>query len=394
MFHTPHWVKQDCSVAIYLYEPGDGGLDRVAILLANHLRLRGVDVELWMTRTDGPVAGLIHPAVPVRRVPAPPFSRRLSMIAQFPALAAMVRRFRPDILYSAGNQSNMLCALAALGTATRAVGRISNPIVRPGQRGLSAWIRRSRFRAIARTSAMTIVMGEADRMTLTQAGPLAGRQVTLLPRPTVTPLLERLRRQRAARAGGGPWHFLMVGRLVEQKDQATALLALARLKHLDWRLKIVGQGPLRRDLEALCTRLGIAGRVEFPGFVGDPAELAALMADADLLLQPSRWEGLVATLIEALGCGTGVVATDSTPNIRPVLAAAGQHAPVPVGDADAFADAILWALDHPAPAARLADAVKEHGVESALDAYLRAFVRLARSGGMRWRGVAQNSLSR
>ncbi|AMK23973.1 MULTISPECIES: glycosyltransferase [unclassified Sphingobium] len=394
MFHTPHWVTQNCSVAIYLYEPSDGGLDRVAILLANHLLMRGVDVELWMTRVDGPVAGLIDPQLTVRRVPAPPLNRRLSMIAQFPALAAMVRRYRPDILYSAGNQSNMLCALAALGTATQAVCRISNPIVRPHQRGLSAWVRRSRFRAIARASAMTIVMGEADRLTLAEAGPLEGRRVTLLPRPTVTPLLQRLRQDREARSEGTPRHFLMVGRLAEQKDQATALLALARLRHLDWRLKIVGQGPLRRDLEALCQRLDIAGRVEFLGFVNDQAELAALMAEADLLLQPSRWEGLVATLIEALGCGTGVVATDSTPNIHPALAAAGQHAPVPVGDADAFAEAILWALEHPVSPARLGEAVREHCVESALDAYLRAFARLVRTDGVQWNGIAQNSLTR
>ncbi|KKW91327.1 glycosyltransferase [Sphingobium chungbukense] len=394
MFHAPHRVTQYHSVAIYLYEPSDGGLDRVAILLANHLWKSGLDVELWMTRTDGPAADMIDPGLTVRCLPAPPFNRRLSMIAQFPALAAMVRRRRPDILYSAGNQSNMLCALAAMGTATRAVGRISNPIVRPNQRGLSAWIRRTRFRAIARASAMTIVMGEADRLTLARAGPLAGRRVTLLPRPTVTPLLERLRQDREPRQKGAPWRLLMVGRLTEQKDQATALHALARLKHVDWRLDIVGQGPLRRDLAALCEQLDIAGRVEFHGFIGDPARLGTLMAGADLLLQPSRWEGLVATLIEALGCGTGVVATDSTPNIHSVLAAAGQHAPVPVGDAAAFADAILWALAHPVSPARLGEAVREHGAERALDAYLRAFARLVPPNGPQWNGITQNGLTR
>ncbi|WP_313809364.1 glycosyltransferase [Sphingobium sp.] len=393
MFHTPHWVTQNCSVAIYLYEPGDGGLDRVAILLANHLLRRGIDVELWMTRTDGPAAVLIDPRLTVRRVPAPRFRRRLSMIAQFPALAAMVRRHRPDILYSAGNQSNMLCALAALGTATQAVCRISNPIVRPGQRGMSAWIRRCRFRAIARASAMTIVMGEADRQTLGAAGPLSGRQVTLLPRPTVTPLLEQARQGRTVPTDA-PRRFLMVGRLSKQKDQAMALAALARLPHLDWRMKIVGQGPLRDSLERLCERLGIAERVEFPGFISDQSRLAALMAEADLLLQPSRWEGLVGTLIEALGCGTGVVATDSTPNIRPVLAAAAQHPPVAVGDAAAFARAIEWALAHPATPQCLGDAVQSYRVGPALDAHLRAFARLVRDDGLRWSGAAQNSLLR
>ncbi|MEC7933428.1 MAG: glycosyltransferase, partial [Pseudomonadota bacterium] len=114
-------MTADLSVAVYLYQPGDGGLDRVAILLANHMARRGMKVELWMARTQGVSAHLIDPRVPVRRVAALRGQRRLSMIGQYPALSAMVRRHRPDILYSAGNQSNMLVALACAGTQTRSV---------------------------------------------------------------------------------------------------------------------------------------------------------------------------------------------------------------------------------------------------------------------------------
>lgn len=372
MFQSRRPAARAFSVAIYLYEPGDGGLDRVAILLANHLLARGVAVELWMPRREGPIAHLIDPALTIRPVSAPSIRRRLSMIAQFPALSAMVRRYRPDILYSAGNQSNMLVALAALGSATRAVGRISNPIVRPCQMGARAAARLARFRAIARLSALTIVMGAQDRDLLARSGPVA-----LLPRPTVTDAMERARAQRTPRASGSPARLLMVGRLAPQKGQATALAALARLPHIDWRLRIAGQGPLLTALRDQCVALGIAGRVEFVGFVADPAALVTLMGEADLLLQPSCWEGLCATVIEALACGAGVIATDSTPNIRPVLAAAGQHPPVPVGDAAAFARAIERSLAHPASCDRLADAVRDHGVGRALDQYLRTFVALA-----------------
>ncbi|MDI1295030.1 MAG: glycosyltransferase, partial [bacterium] len=356
MFQLRHAAAPTPFVAIYLYQPGDGGLDRVAILLANHLHRRGARVELWMARTDGPTAHLIDPALTVRRVPAPRWARRLSMIAQFPALAMMTRRHRPDILYSAGNQSNMLVALAALGTATQAVGRISNPIVRPGQTGFAAWVRRTRFRAIAHASAMTIVMGEGDRAMLAQDGALAGRQIWLLPRPTVTATMEQARQARLPRAVGQPARLLMVGRLAPQKDQALALAALAQLRHLDWRLIIAGHGPLLAALQAQCRALGIDDRIAFIGFVGDPDRMAALMGEADLLLQPSRWEGLAATVIEALACGAGVVATDSTANIRPILAAAAQHPVVPVGDVDGFARAIERSLAHPAPPERLAQA--------------------------------------
>lgn len=366
-------LTADLSVAVYLYQPGDGGLDRVAILLANHMARRGMKVELWMARTQGVSAHLIDPRVPVRRVAALQGQRRLSMIGQYPALSAMVRRHRPDILYSAGNQSNMLVALACAGTQTRSVARISNPIIRPRQRVMAAWARLKRFRAITRLSDLTIVMGEHDRALLAPSG-----TVRLLPRPTVTPAMEKARALRRPREADAPFALLMVGRMVAQKDHATALDALGRLSHIDWRLTIAGEGPLRAALERQAHALGIADRVDFAGYVRDPERLAGLMGQADLLLQPSRWEGLCATLIEALACGAHVVATDSTPNIRPVLAAAGQHPPVPVGDAAALARAIERTLARPAAPALLDAAVREHGAGRALDAYLDAFAALVR----------------
>ncbi|WP_062732926.1 glycosyltransferase [Sphingobium abikonense] len=371
MFQHGVGSRDDLSAAIYLYRPGDGGLDRVAIMLANHMARQGKAVELWMAHTDGVSAHLVDSRVPVRRVAAPGGNRRLSMIAQFPALAAMVRRHRPDILYSAGNQSNMLVALACLGTTTRSVARISNPICPAGRRDLAAWARWKRFCAISRISDLTIVMGEHDRALLGRSG-----TVRLLPRPTVTPIMDKVRMQRQPRDADAPYQLLMVGRLVEQKDHATALSALARLSHLDWRLTIVGEGPLRAALAAQAAALGIGDRVVFTGYVADPERLANLMGQADLLLQPSRWEGLCATLIEALACGANVVATDSTPNIRPVLAAAGQHPPVPTGDSAALAQAIGRTLARPAPMSLMEAAIRDHRAAQALDAYVAAFADL------------------
>jgi glycosyltransferase involved in cell wall biosynthesis len=374
--HRHFGLKPDFTIVIYLYEPSDGGLDRVAILLANTLLKRGVKVELWLGHVAGPLADLVDPELTVRRIPTPRWHRRLATLIQFPLLTAMIRRHRPDIIYSAGIQSNRVVGLAALGTGSRAVGRISNPIVKPGRSGAAAWARTLRFRALARISAMTIVMGEADRRTLAAEGPLAGTRITLLPRPTITPVIEMARAARRPRDKNPPWQTLMVGRLARQKGQSTALAALAGITDVAWRLKIAGQGPLLDTLKAECQQLGIADRVEFLGFVGDPEQLAALMADADLLLHPSRWEGFSGVVIEALGCGMNVVATDCTPNIHPLLCAARQHSPTPIDDVAAFRAAIRWALDHPAPPKCMAQAVAPYHVDRAIDAHLEVFKAL------------------
>ncbi len=364
------------SVALYLYEPSDGGLDRVAILFANYLTRRGVATELWMARMQGPLAGLIDPEVVVRKVRSPRWSRRLSMIAQAPGLSAMVRRYRPDILYSAGNQSNMLVAFAALGTATGAVGRISNPIVRPDGQGVSAWLRLQRFRLIARLSRMTIVMGQADKALLAGDDRGMARKILLLPRPTVTPMLEAAGRSRSSIAGHKRWELLSVGRLVPQKDHRTTLAALARITSHDWRLRIAGKGPLLADLRRQCVALGIADRVEFLGFVEDPATLADLYAQSDLLVQSSLWEGLGGTVIEALACGCGTVITDSTPNFRDILARAGQPPMVPAGDVAALARAIEGAMAKPVEPSRLCEAVRDFRVDAAFEAHIEAFCGL------------------
>ena len=365
------------SIAIYLYEPSDGGLDRVAILLANSLLQRGIAVELWMARREGALESLIDPALPVRIIAAPEWERGLAMAAQLPALRQAVRRHRPDILYSAGNQSNLLVALAALGTETAAVGRISNPIVRPGSRGSAAWLREKRFRATASLSAMTIVMGVADLQKL--SGKSANRHVVHLPRPTVTPEIEAAAAARAPRDGQHGWRFAMIGRLSPQKDQRIALAALARLDDIDWRLKIAGKGPLRTELEKQCEELGIADRVDFLGFVDDTHELARLLGESDIVLLPSRWEGLAGAVPEAIGSGAQVVATDSTPNIHPLLAAAKQHEPTPPGDVDAFERAIRWTMANPAPGDLLEAAATPYRLETAVDAHIEAFARLVAS---------------
>lgn len=367
------------SSAIYLYEPSDGGLDRVAISLANHLHRTGHPVELWMARAEGPLASLIDPGVPIRLVPAPRWTRGLSMLAQWLPLRRMVRRTRPDILYSAGNQSNLLVAAAALGTGTRAIGRISNPIVRPGSKGIGRWLRRARFRLTQRASAMTIVMGKPDRDILAGGAGDPGR-IALLPRPTITPAMTQAARNRSPRRADAPLEFLAVGRLMPQKDHATMLRALALLDRTDWRLRIAGQGPLQAELEQQCNALGIADRVEFLGFVDDPTRLAALYGEADMLLHSARWEGFCGTVIEALGSGCQVVATQCTANLDGLMRRAGQQPLVPVGDAAAFARAIERTIDAPAAPSLLAGATAPFAIGAAMEKLVDALRSMVMTG--------------
>lgn len=104
--------------------------------------------------------------------------------------------------------------------------------------------------------------------------------------------------------------ILAVGSLTQQKghDVLVRAFAAAQQKGMleDWRLRIVGEGPLRQNLERLVERLGVGDHVELPGTKRD---IAAEYGSAAIFALPSRWEGFGLVVIEAMANGLPVIAT-------------------------------------------------------------------------------------
>ena len=354
-----------CDVAVHLYEPGNGGLDRVAVLLANGFAARGRSTELWLTRTQGPVADLIAPGVTVRRLPGYGPARGISLTLQIPTLRAMIRDRRPRVLLSAGNQSNRAVAVACRGTATRAIAKITNPVDRPGAaKAVVAW-RRARFGLNARLADLTLTLSEADADRY--APWFRTDKLAMVHNPYVTAAMLAVGDAREPRQPGAVPELITVGRLAPQKSQATLLAALARLKDRPWRLTLVGDGPLEAELRAQAAASGLADRITFAGFT-DPLPY---MARADLFILSSRWEGLPAVALEALGCGLGLVVTDCAPGLREITQAAAMPDPVPVGDDAALATAIAAAIDTPPATARGRQVARSFTLDAAIDDHLR-----------------------
>ncbi len=112
-------------------------------------------------------------------------------------------------------------------------------------------------------------------------------------------------RQRAALGVSGTV-LLSVGHLIERKGHHRVIEALALLP--DATLLIAGEGPERGRLEALARRLGVAGRVRLLG-ARPHVDLPGLYGAADLLVLASSREGWANVLLEAMACGTPVVAS-------------------------------------------------------------------------------------
>ncbi len=372
-------ASDPAPIVHFLYEPGNGGLDRVAILLANGMAQRGLPVELWLTKAAGPVAHLIASEVKVRMVPTPGIGGRgVQLFLQIPAVARMIRQYRPAAIFSAGNQSNLSLAIARKLSGyrpTKIIQKITNPVIRPDFTPLMRRYRTWRFGVTARLGDMTLTLSEADAADYAQIYPDAADRFHAVANPYVTP--EMLACGEGRTTGDqqtGITRLLAAGRVQPQKDYRTLISALARIKDLPWSLTVLGDGPLLEDTKRLAETLGLAERIESCGFVCDATPY---YAQADILVLSSQWEGFPAVPIEAMATGCAVVATDCSVGLTHILREIGQET-VPVRDPAALAEAIRARIDHPAPAEPLRACAKDYMIENSVEQHLALLQRLCR----------------
>ncbi len=150
--------------------------------------------------------------------------------------------------------------------------------------------------------------------------------------------------------------LLFVGRLVEKKGLAVLLAALREFPpEAPWRLTVVGDGPLRPELE----RAAAGMPVSFVGQLGR-ADLAESYATADVAVFPSvrsasgDQDGLPVALLEAMGSGCAIVASD-LPGLNHAVNDGESGLLVPPGDVPELARAIALLVHNPAERHRLAE---------------------------------------
>ena len=182
----------------------------------------------------------------------------------------------------------------------------------------------------------------------------------------------------AARAalGASPDDFVAgsVTRLHDSKGNAylvdAARLVLDRRPHA--RFIVVGEGPLRPELEAQAARLGLGERFVFAGFAKDVAQVVSAF---DVSVFPSLWEGTPLTVFEALAMGKPIVATDAD-GLTDVLTHDRDAVIVPKRDAAALADAIVRLMDAPDERRRLGAAAAVTGRQYDIAAFVRKMEQL------------------
>ena len=327
---------------LLVFEPPDGGVAAHVAALAQALPEHG-----WSPVVAGPAEAVTYPELeragvelvrlPIGRALRPrPYARALSRLRR------LAGEF--ELVHAHSSKAGAIARLAALGRAPCVYTPHCFGFVGPVGRGrtLAATAIEG---ALGRITAATICVAEQERRVAVRhrVTPSARLHVVhngcapcpsgeVAPLPALAELAD----------AGGPVAACVTA-LRRQKGVDVFLRAAPAVlaRRPDARLAVVGNGPLRGELEALAGSLGVGDRVRFVDF---EAPAARALASLDVFVLPSRWEAFPISVLEAMACGVPQVATDVGGTAEAV--AEGETGLLcPPEDPAALADRIVRLLD-------------------------------------------------
>ena len=172
-----------------------------------------------------------------------------------------------------------------------------------------------------------------------------------------------------------PPAIVFAGRFMPQKNPVGLVETLARVRDLPWTCTMLGDGPLRKQVEETIAAHGLEGRFRLPGWV-TPEEVLACFAESDLLFMPSLSEGLPVVGVQALAMGLAIVANKVGGFVELVEPGCNGSLAEP-GDREALTTALRTLLSDPVAlekARRLSrDLARRFDIESVADDYEAIF---------------------
>jgi len=319
-------------LTLVIYSLVAGGAERVMATMANHWAGKGWTIHLLTLDSKAPFYALDprvqHRALGLAGVSKNPVQGVLNNFGRARKLRRAILETTPDAVISLMSETNVLTLLAMAGSNTPVlVQEQIDPHEQPIQLHWKL-LRRWTYPLAARVVALN------DR-SLRYFPSRVRKRGRIIPNPAVVSGPPRP----PLSCNGGPKKMMAMGRLDPQKgfDMLLRAFAGAADAYPEWSLEILGEGPLRAELEALVEELGLTGRASLPGTTKDPFEK---LRKADLFAMSSRYEGFPLSLCEAMGCGLPAISFDCPTGPGEIIRHGVDGLLVPAGDVDAFGAAM------------------------------------------------------
>lgn len=229
-------------------------------------------------------------------VPISPYRDTRALIE----LSSVLRDVKPDLVSVHSSKAGVLGRIACRALGLPVIHTAHGWSFTPGIPRRKAWVYGWIERLAAPLASRIITVSEFDRrLALAHQLAPADRVVTVHNgMPDIEPGL-------AADPARSPVRLIMIARFEPQKDHSTLFRALAGIP-VPWHLDLIGDGPLLAEARAMVRDLGLVERVQF---WGQRMDVAQRLAEAQVALLITNWEGFPRSILEAMRAGLPVVAS-------------------------------------------------------------------------------------
>ena len=357
------------KVILYMPSCQIGGAEKTFIDLAKGLLLRGISVDILVSKLKGSGFKLDDSISVV-------ILDRYRFIFGIPKLIKYLKNKKIILFAMTGSRLDALIIKKILGNKIKCVIRVDSNLTHQYSCGSirTKLLLRTLGRCYHLADAIICVSdGAADDFK--QAVPKAAHLVSTIYNPITSPAtLEKSKqplRYPWFNSGDNIPTAIFVGRLSRAKRCDLILKAFVEvLKTTKARLLIVGDGVERKNLEKLTNTLGIGDNVYFMGFQSNPYPY---IAQSRVLVLASAFEGFPTVIVEAMFLGVPVVSSDCPSGPREILQDGKYGKLFAVGDHKAMAKLILETFNSPVNAQSLIDRAKIFSVDSSVENYLALF---------------------
>lgn len=303
-----------------------GGIERASTSMANHFASIGHEVVILALYQSVHFFDL-HPSITFIE-PSFPSGSKLYMLKMMSYVRNEVKKIKPDTILAYGEWTNCFVGLALSGLK---LSLFYTDRMRPnGHLPLAHRILRKIY--YPRAKGIIAQSEFAKRIISERTG---ATRIRVIYNPVNA--IEKVDCEKKK-------VIVCVGRFTAEKGHRILVDAIAKLKHTDWSLSLVGDGPLRDDLEKQVEQLGVKERVVFHGAMKD---FRKELSEASIFVMPSLREGFPNALIEAMSVPLPCIATRCTEAMDEVVSDGENAILVPSGDSTALAKVIDNLIDNP-----------------------------------------------
>lgn len=334
-----------------------GGSERQLLQLLRGLDRQRFCLQLFLLYRSGQLLGDVPNSIPITawRGPFPglPLPGRFHR-DQVKAIRALVQSERAELVYERLFHMALLTGQALRGTGAARVTTIVSPpsqdVVKTERRWLA--VKKRLLRQSYQQADRVLAVSASTAEDASRFYDLPRERFEVIPSPIDCQRIDRL--LAAEDEAVSRWmtdrsmpQVVSVGRLSHEKGQRFLIEAIGRVEQqagYKLMLHLVGDGPMRGELEQLVSGMGLSNRVLFHGFQANPY---LWIRQADLLVLPSLYEGFPNVLMEAMYCQVPALVTDVSMDVRQMMEQVGGYPPVPAGSSDALAAAIIDRFQSP-----------------------------------------------